>query len=180
MQIVHGDALRFDPAPYLPGPFKLVGNLPYQIASRLILRFVAFERMRLAVAMVQDEVARRLAARPGGKEYGVSSVLVQARAEVETVARLGRTVFYPPPRVDSAVVRIRPKGGVELPPAFDAVVKAAFAQRRKTLRRNLQSLGRACGLDADRWLEEAGIDPDLRAEDVSPDGFLQLARLTGR
>lgn len=181
VEIVHGDALRVDLATLLAGErvVKVIANLPYYITSPLIMHFLEsdlpIERM---VIMMQAEVADRIAARPGSKEYGSLSVAVQYRAHVERVTKAPRTVFFPQPKVDSAVLCLRMRPFV--PQArdqslFKAVVRAAFGQRRKTLRRALASLVKDYGAAIDEVLQRAGIDPTARGEDLPVESFVHIA-----
>src|SRR5690606_30383545 len=127
--------------------------------------------------MVQREVAERLAAPPGGKDYGRLSVMIQWRFEVERLFDVGPEAFSPPPRVDSSVVRLRPREradyAVRDPQRLSRLVQAAFAQRRKTLRNSLR------GLVTPEQLIGTGIDPDRRAETLSPRDFMRLSDVSG-
>lgn len=157
---------------------KLVvtGNLPYQATGAIIRRVVAHRAvLDGAVLMVQREVRDRLVAQPGTKAYGALTVFTRAAFDIETVCRLRPGSFYPAPKVDSAVVRLLPH---EIPLAeetesFQAVVRAAFQMRRKTLRNALRALGDADR--ASRALSEAGIDPGRRGETLSIEEFAKLA-----
>jgi len=182
--VVQGDAMSLDlprlVAP-LPPPRKAVSNLPYNIASPLIVtlleRPLGFTRM---VFTVQREVAERLAAAPGGKDYGALSVAVQYRAAARIVMRVPSTAFYPPPDVESAVVllEVRPKPAVHVDDeaVFFRVVRGAFAHRRKTLRNTLAG---ALDLDpaiVDAATKQAGIDPTRRGETLTLDEFASLSQ----
>lgn len=177
--LVVGDALEV-PWHRLPAPTLAAGNLPYAIATALIARVLRHpRRVPRAAFLVQKEVADRLAAAPGGSDYGALSVLVAVRAEVHRLGRVKAGSFRPPPKVDGAFVGLLAKEP-PLPPAamdrFDATVHQAFAQRRKTLR---NSLGAAWGKAvAERVLEEAGIPPGARAQELAPADFLRLHRAT--
>ena len=143
VEIVHGDALTVDLLALVPPGGRLVGNLPYYISSPLLRRFADMHRhLRDMHVMLQEEVADRLAASPGGKEYGILSVLVGQWADLDVVLRLPPEAFSPPPRVRSAVLRGRflPEGREQVPDveAFATLVKKAFARRRRTLENNLQ------------------------------------------
>ena len=182
--VVQGDAMSLDlprlVAP-LPLPRKAVSNLPYNIASPLIVtlleRPLGFTRM---VFTVQREVAERLAAAAGGKDYGALSVAVQYRAAARIVMRVPSTAFYPPPDVESAVVllEVRPKPAVHVDDeaVFFRVVRGAFAHRRKTLRNTLAG---ALDLDpaiVDAATKQAGIDPTRRGETLTLDEFASLSQ----
>jgi len=179
LEVRHGDAAKFDFGAYsrdCRSKLVVTGNLPYQ-ATGAILRQVIACRPVLdgAVLMVQREVRDRLVAKPATKEYGALTVFTRAGFEVETICRLRPGSFYPAPRVDSAVVRLLP-GKAPLAKeteSFQAVVRAAFQTRRKTLRNALRALG-----DADRAsqaLSEAHIDPGRRGETLSIEEFAELA-----
>ena len=172
-----GDALRFDYGALEPVPNKLVANLPYNVASPLVLTLLEeapyLDSLRF---MVQLEVARRMAAGRGTKDYGAYAVLVQLLARVRIVHRVSPSVFDPPPRVYSAVVEMeRLRRGLE--PAEYAGVKrlvlAAFRSRRKRLVNNLPELVRG---EAPRVLSSLGYGPDARAEELTPEDFVALYR----
>jgi 16S rRNA (adenine1518-N6/adenine1519-N6)-dimethyltransferase len=130
--------------------------------------------------MLQREVAVRLASRPGGKDWGVLSVLVQTYGEIRVAFGVGRRSFLPPPAVESSVVVVRwsaaPRVDVGDPEIHRAVVRAAFGRRRKMLRNALADEAAARGLDVERVLATAGIDPRARAETLALDDFARLAR----
>ncbi|HZW35358.1 MAG TPA: 16S rRNA (adenine(1518)-N(6)/adenine(1519)-N(6))-dimethyltransferase RsmA [Candidatus Deferrimicrobiaceae bacterium] len=165
-----------------PDGGTVVGNLPYSVSSPILLRLMELRRIfPRAVLMLQKEVVERLCAPPGGKKYGILSVYLAVLSGIREEFTVRRTCFTPSPDVDSAVVSVRFRSGVsdETFLRLQAVVRAAFAQRRKTLRNApvpfLPGGTQAwCGL-----LAEAGIDPSSRAETVPPDRFLRLARLAG-
>ena len=179
LMIVQGDALRVDAATLLarhaPGlPTHVVANLPYNVATPLLIGWLTGEfQPPLMTLMFQKEVGDRIAAPCGDDAYGRLSVLAQALAKAEVVLRLPPRAFTPPPKVESAVVRLDrlPDGpNADLVNRLEAVTRAAFGQRRKMLRSSLRTLG------GERLLEQAGIDPSTRAETVSVEGFLSLAR----
>lgn len=175
-----GDAADLDLEEYSEAcGSKLVvtGNLPYQATGAIIRRVVVHRAvLEGAVLMVQKEVRDRLIAPPGTKEYGALTVFTRAAFEVETVCRLRPGSFYPPPKVDSAVVRFTPcdKPLAEETESFREVVRAAFQMRRKTLHNALRALGDA-GRSA-RALSEAGIDPRRRGETLSVEEFARLTQ----
>ncbi|MGI8945943.1 MAG: 16S rRNA (adenine(1518)-N(6)/adenine(1519)-N(6))-dimethyltransferase RsmA [Thermoleophilaceae bacterium] len=176
------DALALDYAALDPPPSKVVANLPYGVAATVLLESVAeLPGASLMVAMVQREVAERLAAQPGGKTYGATSVLAQLPCEVRTVRRVARTVFHPQPNVDSALVLLR-RRAPSPPGAVTALVHAAFAHRRKAL---AGSLALAAGAREDLRararlaLGQIGRPPDARAEQLAPGDFERLAELLG-
>ncbi|HEX9205003.1 MAG TPA: 16S rRNA (adenine(1518)-N(6)/adenine(1519)-N(6))-dimethyltransferase RsmA [Candidatus Deferrimicrobiaceae bacterium] len=166
-----------------PGGGTVVGNLPYSISSPVILRLIELRDLfPRAVLMLQREMTERLCAGPGGKEYGILSVYLSLLAEARQEFLVRRSCFHPAPDVDSAVLTVRFFGDFPdaLVDALRAVVRAAFAQRRKRLR-NAPVPFLAGG--AAEWcalLEGAGIDPGLRAEAVPPAAYLGLARRFAR
>jgi len=179
LEVRHGDAADVDfEAHSRACGSKLVvtGNLPYQ-ATGAIIRQVVAHRAVLdgAVLMVQREVRDRLVAEPATKQYGALTVFTRAAFEVETVRRLRPGSFYPAPKVESAVVRLLPRDAplADETESFQAVVRAAFHMRRKTLRNAMRALGDA--ERADRALREAGIDPGRRGETLAIGEFARLA-----
>jgi 16S rRNA (adenine1518-N6/adenine1519-N6)-dimethyltransferase len=172
------DALKFDfRALAAPGEtLRLIGNLPYNISTPLLFHALAqAESVRDMLFMLQKEVVERLSAAPGGKDYGRLSVMVQWRCRVEKLFTVPPGAFHPPPKVDSAVVRLtphaRPPVAVRDPETFARVVQAAFAQRRKTLRNSLKGVVSAEAMSA------LGIDPIRRAETLSLQEFAALSNL---
>jgi 16S rRNA (adenine1518-N6/adenine1519-N6)-dimethyltransferase len=172
-----GDALRIDLGELDPSPAKLVSNLPYNIATPLLVESLQrLPSVALWCVMVQREVADRLFARPATKEYGAVSVLVQLAAVRTGFHPVSRTVFRPPPNVDSALVAFR---RTHLPERFaeiKALVEAAFAHRRKTLPNSLELAGLAPRSSAARALEQIGRDPSSRAEALAPGEFVTLTQ----
>jgi 16S rRNA (adenine1518-N6/adenine1519-N6)-dimethyltransferase len=173
-----GDALQLDLADLEPPPRKLVSNLPYNVATPIVVESLdelpALERW---CVMVQREVADRFFARPGTKAYGAVSVLVQLAAERTGFHPVSRTVFRPPPNVDSALVAFR---RTPLPDRFaevKRVVEAGFAHRRKTLPNSLALAGVASREQAVEALSELGRPSAVRAEALAPEEFLELERV---
>jgi 16S rRNA (adenine1518-N6/adenine1519-N6)-dimethyltransferase len=174
---VHGaDALRFDYQTLAPpGELRVVGNLPYNISTPLLFHLLTqAEAIRDMHFMLQREVVTRMAAGPGGGDYGRLSVMVQYRCRVERLFTVPPGAFRPPPKVNSAVVRLIP---YRSPPVdvgdeivFRQVVAAAFSQRRKTLRNALRDVA------TEAELEAAGIDPGERAEQLSLSAFADISR----
>ena len=163
-------------------PALIVANLPYNIATVLILKWLerpnSFAEIAFAdiVVMVQKEVAQRLAAKPGADAYGRLAVMVNWRANVTPLFDLAPGAFTPPPKVTSTVVRITPRSAplcAADPVAMESIVKAAFGQRRKMLRSALKTLGR----DPLPLLESSGITPTARAEELAIEDFCALARV---
>jgi 16S rRNA (adenine1518-N6/adenine1519-N6)-dimethyltransferase len=176
LTIIHADVLDVDLTALAGGgKLRLVGNLPYYVSSPILFHCLQHARaIADMVFMLQKEVVERMAAAPGSKTYGRLSVMLQLACKVEPLLRVPPGAFRPPPQVDSAVVRLVPHAtpldadvdhaGVE------AIVRAAFGQRRKTLSNALSGL-----LDPET-IRAAGIDPRARAETVSPAQYVQLAR----
>lgn len=179
LEVISGDALAFDPRPYLDGgPARVVANLPYNIATALLVRWVTAEPWPpwydSLVLMFQREVAERIIAPPGSKTYGRLSVLTSWRMESKILFDIAPSAFVPPPKVTSSVVRLVPRPS---PLSCDRqllerITESAFGQRRKMLRQSLKSLG----LDPIALLTEAGVEPTARAEEISVEGFVALAR----
>jgi 16S rRNA (adenine1518-N6/adenine1519-N6)-dimethyltransferase len=176
VEVTFGDALRLDLAALTPPPGKIVANLPYSIATPLIVESLdGLPSIELWTVMVQREVADRLFAEPSSKAYGAVSVLVQLAAERTGFHAVSREVFRPRPNVDSALVAFRRK---PLPPDFawvKRVVEAAFAHRRKTLPNSLELTGLAARSRAAEALDVIGRAPDTRAEALAPPEFVALA-----
>lgn len=172
-----GDALETDFAALAPPPWQVVANLPYNIATPLVLNWLAQpDRVKRITVLVQKEVAERLAAAPGGKAYGRLSVAAQWRHNVRMLFDIGPKAFVPPPKVTSTVVELQPRErpvAEAEPEKLERVTAAAFNQRRKMLRAALRPLWP----DADARLQQAGIDPTRRAETLSIPEFCALARL---
>ncbi len=180
LTIIAGDALATDLHPFLDGgPARIVANLPYNVATALLINWVTaepwppfFDRL---VLMFQREVAERLVAAPGSKTYGRLSVLSQWRTEPRILFDVHPSAFVPPPKVTSSVVQLVPRAA---PLAcnrrtLERVTEAAFGQRRKMLRQSLKSLG----TDPLRLLAAAGIEETRRAEEIPVAGFVALANV---
>ena len=176
-----GDALQLDLAALDPPPAKLVANLPYNVATPLIVESLdGVPTIQSWCVMVQREVADRLFAVPSTKAYGAVSVLVQLAATRTGFHPVSRGVFRPPPNVDSALVAFRRRG--PLPPDYrrvKTVVEGAFAHRRKTLPNSLELAGVASRADAAAALAAIGRPAATRAEALSPDELVRLARALG-
>lgn len=179
--LIRADALDVD-AVALSAPFgtpeALIANLPYSVAATVLLRlFELLESLQAAVVMVQSEVADRIGAVPGTKDYGSYTVKLRLRAESVSRFQVARGCFLPPPRVDSAVVRLerRPLSGDRQAIAWAAdAADAAFAQRRKTIRNSLKSALHADPRVLEGALVAAEINGDERAETLAPEAFLAL------
>jgi 16S rRNA (adenine1518-N6/adenine1519-N6)-dimethyltransferase len=178
LEVVAGDALDFDPRRLIGAPARVVANLPYNIATALLVSWLTLEPWppwydRL-VLMFQREVAERIVAAPGSKSYGRLSVLVGWRCEARILFDVAGSAFVPPPKVTSSLVEVVPRArplACERR-ALERVTEAAFGQRRKMLRQSLKSLG----ADTSALLEAAAIEPTARAEDIPVEGFVALAR----
>ena len=142
-RLVEGDFLKMDLRALFPGSFRLIGNFPYNISSQIFFRLIAHrDRIPECVGMIQKEVAVRIAETPGSRESGILSVLLQAWYDIEYLFTVNETVFAPPPKVKSAVIRLRRNGVQRLDcdeELFVKVVKAAFGQRRKMIRNALRA-----------------------------------------
>ena len=178
LEVVAGDALDFDPRGLIGAPARVVANLPYNIATALLVSWLTIEPWppwydRL-VLMFQREVAERIVAAPGSKSYGRLSVLVGWRCEARILFDVAGSAFVPPPKVTSSLVEVVPRArplACERR-ALERVTEAAFGQRRKMLRQSLKSLG----ADTSALLESAAIEATARAEDIPVEGFVALAR----
>jgi len=177
LTLIPADALNVDFTALANGePIRLVGNLPYNVSSPILFHALAHAAVvRDMHFMLQKEVVDRMAAGPGSKIYGRLSVMLQAYCEVTPLFHVAPDAFRPPPKVDSAVVRLVPRPadqtGVDDPVRLATVVRAAFGQRRKTLRNALQHVADTA------MIEAAGLRPDARAEQVDVAGFIRLANL---
>jgi len=180
VQLHFGDALALDLAALEPAPTKLVSNLPYNIATPLVVESLdGLPTVQLWCVMMQREVADRFFADPSTKAYGAVSVLVQVAAERTGFHPVSRTVFRPRPNVDSALVAFRRRELPEAYPRLKEIVVAAFAHRRKRLANSLELAGLAEREPAAAALEEIGRDPGARAEELAPLEFVALARALG-
>jgi 16S rRNA (adenine1518-N6/adenine1519-N6)-dimethyltransferase len=181
LEIIHGDALDFDVRPLFAQPrVKLLGNLPYYIASQLLLKFIKYPSpISLWLLMLQKEMARRISAAPGTSDYGALTLTVQLHYRVEFLRSVPASVFLPQPDVDSAFVRITPRSPDELPACdaetFFRLVRQGFSQRRKQLRNLLKE-------EVPDWAEAAatiGFDARARAEELSLEQWIALSNRPG-
>jgi 16S rRNA (adenine1518-N6/adenine1519-N6)-dimethyltransferase len=170
-----GDAMKFDLTSLVPPPSAMVANLPYSVATPVLLRTIEeLPTLRRWTVMVQREIADRLRAAPGSRTYGGPSVIAQLACEVELLRKVDPAVFKPRPRVDSAILRLRRRGpGADA--ATRALVRAAFAHRRKSLARSLEHGRKGSLAPARAALEQMGLAADARAEALSPDQFATLS-----
>jgi 16S rRNA (adenine1518-N6/adenine1519-N6)-dimethyltransferase len=177
VELQFGDALQLDLAAAAPDARKLVANLPYNVATPIVVESLdGLPQLELWCVMVQREVADRLFAQPSTKAYGAVSVLVQLTTERTGFHPVGRTVFRPQPNVDSALVAFRRIGLPADYPRVKRVVEAAFAHRRKTLANSLELTGAATRAETVRALEGICRAPASRAEELAPPDFVALAR----
>jgi 16S rRNA (adenine1518-N6/adenine1519-N6)-dimethyltransferase len=180
LTIVHKDVLKVDFDKLAgEGRIRLVGNLPYNISTPILFHVLEHcEHVQDMHFMLQKEVVDRMAAAPGSKVYGRLSVMLQAVCDVMPLFDVPPHSFNPPPKVDSSVVRLIPKQradiGIDDPKLFEAVVRDAFSQRRKTLR---NALSKQCGSEQ---LQAVGIKPELRAEQLSVGKFIELSNYLAR
>jgi 16S rRNA (adenine1518-N6/adenine1519-N6)-dimethyltransferase len=179
LTLIEADALKVDEAALAeaaaPGaPVRIVANLPYNVGTPLLIKWLTGGlRWAGLTLMFQKEVAQRIAAPVGSDAYGRLSVIAQATADATVAMTLPARAFTPPPKVDSAVVVLSPRADAPRPAdlaRLERVTGAAFGQRRKMLRSSLKSLG------GEGLCEDAGIDPNARAETIPVEGFLRLAR----
>ncbi len=175
LEIIHGDALEMNVSELGPPPIRIVANLPYNIATPLLIRWFALGTdVSEMVLMFQLEVAKRITAVTGEKSYGRLGVMSNWCAETKFLFRIPARAFTPPPRVDSAVVRLVPHKQPAFPGErqdIEVVTAAAFGQRRKTLRRSLGCLG----VSVPELLDRTGIDGGRRAEELNVEEFSALA-----
>ncbi|WP_347955045.1 16S rRNA (adenine(1518)-N(6)/adenine(1519)-N(6))-dimethyltransferase RsmA [Gordonia aichiensis] len=179
-EVVTADALTVTPADLPQTPTALVANLPYNVAVPVLLHLMGqFPSIRVALVMVQAEVADRLAATPGGRIYGVPSVKARFFGDVTRAGSIGKHVFWPEPKIESGLVRIERRDAFGTDPDLRArtfaAIDAAFAQRRKTLRSALSSWAGSAP-QAEALLRAADIDPGLRGERCGIDDFVRLAQ----
>ena len=177
LQLYQADALRFDFCALQQGAalIRIIGNLPYNISTPLLFHlFTQRACISDCCFMLQKEVVQRLAAAPDTEHYGRLSVMAQLYCDIEPLFDVGPGAFTPPPKVESSVVRLRPHATAPVAvdeTLFAAVVKAAFSQRRKTLRNTLKALVSA------QAMQEIGIDPQRRAETLSLEEFARLSQI---
>lgn len=174
-RIIFGDFLKLDLNLTMGKPFALIGNFPYNISSQIFFKVLDYRDMiPEVVGMLQKEVAERLASKPGGKEYGILSVLLQAYYDIEYLFTVHENVFTPPPKVKSAVIRISRNQRHDLgcdPKVFKQVVKATFNQRRKAIRNSLKLID----FNRDAVMDNPLVN--LRPEQLSVEQFVELTLL---
>ncbi len=170
-----GDAIKLDLGALAPAPTAMVANLPYSVATPLILRTIEqLPSLARWTVMVQREIADRLRAAPGSRTYGSPSVLAQLACEVELVRTVDPAVFRPRPRVESAILRLRRRGPAA-DPATRGLVRAAFSHRRKSLARSLEHARPGSLAPARAALAALGLPEDARAEALAPEQFAALS-----
>jgi 16S rRNA (adenine1518-N6/adenine1519-N6)-dimethyltransferase len=179
LSIVWGDAMRVDLRSLRPAPTAVVSNLPYSIATPVLLRTVAeLPQVATWTVMVQREIGDRLRAGPGSRTYGAPSVLLQLACEVELLRTVDRAVFRPRPRVDSALLRLTRRAPAA-PPAVAGLVRAAFAHRRKPIAGSLELAGGPSRSNVRAALGDLGLDEGARAEALAPADFVRVAERLG-
>ncbi len=171
-RLYEADFLKSDLRKIFPeGDFCVIGNFPYNISSQIFFKILEYkDDVPQVVGMLQKEVAERLSSGPGNKSYGILSVLLQAWYDIEYLFTVGENEFIPPPKVKSAVIRLRRNGRTELgcdESRFKQIVKAAFNQRRKTLRNSLKAI----------WVEVPERYAGLRPEQMSVEDFIDLTKM---
>ena len=173
-RLVHADFLTIDLCALFSSPFLLIGNFPYHISSQILFKILACrEHVPVVVGMLQKEVAERIAAPPGSRTYGILSVLLQAWYHIEYLFTVPERLFFPPPKVQSAVVRLIRNSRTELPcaePLFKQVVKATFNQRRKAIRNSIKQITRETPLPEHPLLT-------YRPEQLGVQQFIELTHL---
>lgn len=185
-RVIEGDFLKMDLKYFFPGTFAVIGNFPYNISSQIFFRIIDHkDSIPQVVCMIQKEVAERIAEQPGSKTYGILSVLLQAWYDIEYLFAVGEGAFNPPPKVKSAVIRLRRNSRTELgcdEKLFKTIVKTGFNQRRKTLRNSLKPLI-ADKAAREAWTPEQSAEflsnPvfELRPERLSVEDFIALTKL---
>ena len=180
VEVVEADVLQTDLGALAGGEYALVGNVPYYITTPILFHALEPPRPTRAVFLVQREVAERMAAAPGSRDYGALTVNVRAVATVELITRVPPGAFRPPPKVESAVVRVTPRPTPLVAPSLEArfkkLVLDVFGMRRKQMRRIIRSVASLDAERAEAVLVAAGIDPDARPETLAPESFAALLR----
>ena len=185
-RVIEGDFLKMNLSYFFPGTFAVIGNFPYNISSQIFFRIIDHkDSIPQVVCMIQKEVAERIAEQPGSKTYGILSVLLQAWYDIEYLFTVGEGAFNPPPKVKSAVIRLRRNSRTELgcdEKLFKTIVKTGFNQRRKTLRNSLKPLI-ADKAAREAWTPEQSTEFlsnqvfELRPERLSVEDFIALTKL---
>lgn len=177
--ILTGDALKLNPKPFLNKPIKVIANLPYNIGTELLIRFLTVDvwppYWDSLTLMFQAEVAQRITARVGSKSYGRLSIISQWRTNANSLFSIPANAFFPMPKVSSTVVKISALNSPKFPAELEnltSLVKVAFNQRRKMIRQSLKHID----TNIEKILLECGIDPTHRAEQISLENFCRLSR----
>jgi 16S rRNA (adenine1518-N6/adenine1519-N6)-dimethyltransferase len=182
VHIVHADVLETPLGSLVDGPYVLAGNVPYYITTPIIFHALRSPRAQRAVYLVQREVAERACAAAGDEAYGALTVNLQVLAHVALISLVKPGAFAPPPKVDSAILRVVPLVEPLVTPdeegPFAAFVRAMFGMRRKQLRRALRSVAGVDAAAADEALASVGLDGDRRCETITPAEFVALFRAT--
>ncbi|MEJ2520099.1 MAG: 16S rRNA (adenine(1518)-N(6)/adenine(1519)-N(6))-dimethyltransferase RsmA [Desulfuromonadales bacterium] len=180
LEVITGDVLRLDWSQLLTAPpYKLIANLPYNISSQVLFKILDYRRLLVGqVLMFQKEVGDRLVAPPDCRDYGILSVLMQTWFEIDKVVKVPPGAFYPPPKVDSLVLRLSPRPAPRWPildeVLYRRLVRSAFAQRRKTLRNSLLGSGWPA-TQVDQAFDALGIDARRRGETLTLEEYASLA-----
>jgi 16S rRNA (adenine1518-N6/adenine1519-N6)-dimethyltransferase len=174
IEVIHKDALKLDWQPLLASPAVLISNLPYQISASLVIDMsILISELKAMVLMFQKEVGERIQSKAKTDSYGLLSVVAQTFWDVEFVIDAGPKDFYPPPKIASRILHFKKKDSqIAKPEKFLTLVKAAFAQRRKLLKKNLSAILPAAEVEA--IFLELEISVNARAEDLSPDDYIRL------
>ncbi len=188
VHIVHADILKVDLdafpfVPLLPRPrapsLKILGNLPYSITSPIFEKIMPWTAWETGVFLIQREVAARITAQPGSRDYGILSLAIQLFADAEIILQVQPGAFLPPPKVSSSVIRLRRKAQplvaqAAIPDFFD-LVHGAFAHRRKTIANSLAFHAKIPRAEAEKWLTDNGVRPQARAETVGLADYVKLS-----
>ncbi|MGB1799709.1 MAG: 16S rRNA (adenine(1518)-N(6)/adenine(1519)-N(6))-dimethyltransferase RsmA [Gammaproteobacteria bacterium] len=174
LTIHEADALKFDFSQFIQTDLRIVGNLPYNISTPLLFHLLSYKHcIKDMLFMLQKEVVDRICAKPGSKQYGRLSIMLQLYCDVESLFTIKPGAFSPAPKVDSAIVKLiplnNPRYDIDDHDTFALVVKESFSQRRKTLRNNLKKYL------SDSEIQQAGIAPEIRAENLEISDFAKLA-----
>lgn len=175
IEIIIGDALSINYEELSKDKIILIANLPYNIASTLIIKLVKkSDIFKSMVLMVQKEVAERLSAKVSSKEYGRISVLMQTQSVIKKCFDVSPDKFFPKPNVFSTVIKIEIKKKIEFNyQKLDEILKISFAQRRKTIKNNLKKLE----MNVEKKIKECGLSPNLRPQDIRPEEFIKLSNI---
>lgn len=180
VRVIEDDFLKVDVAPLIHGSHVVVGNVPYYITTPIIFKVLQHPLPRHAVFLVQREVAERIVSGPGSREYGALSVNVQAIASAEIVRNVGPRSFKPPPKVDSSVIRITPRPdpiiATDEIARFRGFVQGLFGMRRKQIANGLRSVAQLTSERTQEVLASVNIDPQARAETLTPSQLAELMR----